>query len=89
VADAVGQERARLAALIPVRVEHEVVDQQLTAVLEQAGQAGLAVRALEDVFLVNLDHRQVAPPGVQRVSLPGEFLLLRQHLPTGGQPLIS
>jgi hypothetical protein len=66
-----------------------VVDQQLTAVLEQAGQAGLAVRALEDVFLVNLDHRQLAPLGAQRVSLPGELLFLRQQLPAGGQPLIS
>jgi hypothetical protein len=89
VADAVGQERAGLAALFPVRVEHEVVDQQLTAALEQVEQAGLAVRALEDVFLVNLDDRQLAPLSVQRVSLPGEFLLLRQQRPAGGQPLIS
>src|ERR1700729_387687 len=39
VADAVGQERARLAALIPVRVEHEMVDQQLTTAPEQVEQA--------------------------------------------------
>jgi hypothetical protein len=89
VTDAVGQERAGFAALVPVRVEHEVVDQQLTTALEQVGQAGLAVRAAEDVFLVNLDHRQLAPLGVQRVSLTGEFLLLRQQIPAGGQPLIS
>jgi hypothetical protein len=54
-----------------------------------ASVVSLAVRAAEDVFLVNLDHRQLAPLGVQRVSLAGEFLLLRQQLPAGGQPLIS
>ena len=72
MADAVGQERAGRASFIPVRVEHEVVDHQLTANLEQAGQARQAVRALEDVFLVDLDHRQLAALGVQRVPLPGE-----------------
>jgi hypothetical protein len=89
VTDAVGQERAGFAALVPVRIEHEVVDQQLTTALEQAGQASLAVRAPEEVFLVNLDHRQLAPLGIERVSLTGEFLLLRQQLPASGQPLIS
>jgi hypothetical protein len=51
--------------------------------LEQAGQASLPVRAPEEVFLVNLDHRQLALLGIQRVSLTGEFLLLRQQLPAG------
>jgi hypothetical protein len=61
----------------------------LAAALEQAGQPGLAVRASEDVCLVDLDHRPLAPLGVQRVPLPGEFLILRQQFPAGGQPLIS
>jgi len=89
VSDVVGQERAGPAAFIPARVEHEVVDQQLAAVVEQVQQAGLAVPALEHVLLVHLDHRQPAPLGVQRVPLPGEFLLPSQQLPAGGEPLIS
>ena len=89
VADVVGQERAGLAAFFPVRVEHEVVDQQLAVISEQVQQAGLTVPALEHVLLVYLGHRQPAPLGVQRVPLPGELLLLRQQLPAGGEPLIS
>ena len=54
------QERAARAALVPARVEHEVVDDELAAALEQVEQARLAVRALEDVVLVDLDHRQLA-----------------------------
>jgi len=69
--------------------EHEVVDQQLTSALERPGKGGRAGRAVEDVVLVNFDHRQRAPLGVQRVSLPREFLLLRQQFPAGGQPLLS
>jgi hypothetical protein len=38
---------------------------------------------LEDVWLVNLDHRQLAPFGAQRVSLPGEFFFMRQQFPAG------
>jgi hypothetical protein len=84
VADVVGEERAGRAALIPVRVEHEVVDQQLATVLEQIQQAGRAVPALEPVLLADLGHRQPAPLGAQRVALLGELLLPRQQLPARG-----
>jgi hypothetical protein len=64
VADVVGQERAGRTALIPVRVEHEMVDQQLTPALEQIQEAGLAIPALEQVLLADLGHRQLAPLSV-------------------------
>jgi hypothetical protein len=76
VADVVGQERAGRAAHIPVRVEHEVVDQQLAPLLEQLRQGGHAAAALEQVRLADLGHRQAAPLSVQRVALAGELLSL-------------
>jgi hypothetical protein len=46
----------------------------LTAAVEQIAQAQLVVRSLEDVVLVDLDHRQSAALSVQRTALPGKFL---------------
>ena len=89
VADAVGQERAGRAALVRVRVEHEMVDQQLTPALEQLQQAGLAVRALELVLLADLGHRHPAPLSVQCIALPGELFLPGQQLLAGREPLLS
>ena len=37
--------------------EHEVVEEQLAASLEQVGQRGLSVRPVEDVVLVDPDPR--------------------------------
>src|SRR5215216_2555194 len=62
---------------------------ELAAPLEEVEQAGLAVRTLEDVLLLDPDHRQPAPFGVQRVPLPGEFLLLGQQFLAGSEPLVS
>jgi hypothetical protein len=47
-----------------------------------------AVRAVEDVVLLDLDHGQVAALGVERIPLPGQFLLLDEQLLAGGQPLL-
>ena len=76
----------RRAAFVPVRIEHEVVDQQLAAVLEEVEQADRAFLPLEHVLLVDLDHRQPAPLGVHRVPLPGELLLGLQQPQAGGEP---
>jgi hypothetical protein len=99
VGDVVGHVRAARAALVPgssglawrrvVRVEHEMVDDELTTPAEQIEQARLAVRPLEDILLGDLDRRQSAAFGAQRVSLTGELLLPGEQLLPGSEPLGS
>src|SRR5262245_9985105 len=76
VPDVVDQEGAVWAALSPIRVEHKMVHDELTAPLEQVEQVRLAVRSLEDIRLVDLDHWQPAMFSVQRVPVTSEFLFL-------------
>jgi len=66
-----------------------VADDELPAPLEQVEQASLAVRTLEDVLLLDPDHRQPAALGVQLVLPPGELLLPGQQLLAGSKPLVS
>ena len=86
--DLVGPRRAARAALLPVGAEHEVVDDQLPAALEQVGQPDLALRAGEAVVLGHLDHRQPAALGAQRVAAAGQLLLLLEQRRAGGEPLV-
>src|SRR5205807_10184011 len=85
----VGAGGAARAAVLPLRVEHEVVDDQLRTVLEHVDEADRTVRTVEDVVLLDLNHGQVAPLGVERIPPPGQVLLLCEQLLTGGQPLVS
>src|SRR3981081_2803028 len=54
------QRRAAWARLIPCRTEHEVIDDQLLAALEQVDEPHLTLLALEDVILLDLDHRKLS-----------------------------
>jgi hypothetical protein len=65
------------------------VDDQLPPVTEQPGEADLPLRALEDVLLLDPDHGQPAPLGVQRVAPSGQLLLLGQELQPGLEPLLA
>jgi hypothetical protein len=51
--EVVGPERADATAGLVLRVEHEVVDEELAAAVEQLGQRLLAVGAVEHVFLLD------------------------------------
>src|SRR3954469_4696121 len=89
VRDLVGPGRATRAALLPFGREHEVADNELATPLKQVEQAGLPVRTLEDVLLLDPDHRQPAALSVQFVPLPGEFFLPGQQFLAGSKPLVS
>src|SRR5207248_5645714 len=70
-------------------VEHDVLDDELPAVAEQAGQRDLALRAFEHVLLADPDHGQPPPLRVQRVTAAGVLLFRgKQPLP-GCQPLLA
>src|SRR5487761_1038077 len=62
VTEAIGLVGADRTALVPGRVEHEVLHDELSPALEEIQQAGLAVRALEDVVLLDFDGRHLAAP---------------------------
>src|SRR5438105_3175614 len=84
----VRDERARLAALVPFGVKHEVVSDQLTSAIEESSQRFLAVRTVEHVLLFNLFPRQLAAPLTQLVSQSRELLLFEQQILAGGQPFL-
>ena len=58
--EAVGAQRTVRAPGLVVGMEHEVVDDELTAAGEEVGERLLAVGAIEDVLLVDAFPRQVA-----------------------------
>ena len=58
--EVVGPEGAALAADIVFGSEHEVVDDELALVLEELGERLLALRAFEDVVLLDPLPRQLA-----------------------------
>ena len=68
----VGPERAALAAGLPVRTEHEVIDDELALAAEQVREGRLAVLAVEHVSRLDLFPRQLAPLGAQRIARVGE-----------------
>ena len=77
------------ATLLPLRMEHEVVDDQLRSIVEQVDEAHRAVGADESVVLLDLDHGQVAALDVEIVPSPGLVLLLGQQLAAGEEPFVS
>jgi hypothetical protein len=76
------------AAVLPVRAEHEVADDELAAPVEQVEQGGLAFGALEDVLLLDLDHGELAALGDERVAAAGELLLLGEELLAVAEPFV-
>ena len=77
------------AAVVPRRIEHEVVDDQLALPVEEVGQGHRALGALEGVVLLDGHHGQAAAVRVEGVLLAGELLLPGQQRLAGLQPLVS
>src|ERR1700730_9857466 len=77
------------AALIPLRVEHEVVDDELASRSEQGGECHLTARRVEHVWGFHLHPRPFAPLTAQVVATSGEFLLGREQGGSLAQPLLT
>jgi hypothetical protein len=58
---------------------HEVVDDELSASLEQVKQARLSVGTIENVILFDPHHWQPAALRIQRVTRPGGGLFLGEQ----------
>src|SRR5581483_8342620 len=89
MADIVDQERAERTALFPARIKHKMVDNQLAAPIEEVKQTRLAVRPLEEIQLVDLDHGQPATFGTEPVSRARGCLFLDEQGRSRGKPLVS
>src|SRR4029453_9218162 len=85
----VGDERAVRAALVVIRAEHEVVDDELALAVEEIGERAAPVRPLEDVLLLDGHHRQLAALGGERVALAAQLFLLGEEPRARRGPLTS
>jgi hypothetical protein len=66
-----------------------VVDDELLLVAEESFERqGLAVRAVEEILLVDLDHGQLAQLGSGGVLGARDLLFLLQQRLAGGEPLL-
>ncbi len=87
-ADVIGLEGAAHATLAPVRAEHEVLDHQLAAALEQLAQANRAASVVKAVILDDAPPGQLPALLEECVALAGELLLLAQMSAVGGEPVL-
>src|SRR5262245_922068 len=85
----VGDRGAAGAALVPVRVVHEVVHDQLGTAAEQIGERGLAVFGVEQVLIVDAHPRQLAPQTGELVVPTGQLLPRLEQVEPGFQPLLT
>src|SRR5664279_6348175 len=69
----VGDERAARAAFLPSRTEHEMIDNQLAAAVEQLSQRLLSMRTLKNILFLDLLPRHLAPAAAQLIAQPGEL----------------
>src|SRR6266536_1427320 len=76
------------AACLEGRPEHEVVDEQLGAAVEEIGEGLRALLRLEAVVLLDRHPGQLAPLPGQLVAPAGELLLLLQQLLALRLPLL-
>ncbi|MDT5326770.1 MAG: hypothetical protein QOF25_3922, partial [Mycobacterium sp.] len=76
--DVVGHHRAPGASLIPFGAEHEVLNDQLAATVEQIDERGGAVLGVERVGRGDLHHRQASARGADRILHPDQLLLVHE-----------
>ena len=80
--------RAGRAARRVVGPEHEVVDEELRAPLEEVCQRGAPLVGLESILLVDPHPRQLLPPPRQLVAAPRQLLLRLEQLEPRCEPLL-
>jgi hypothetical protein len=86
--EVVGPTRAVRAAFVPLRGEHEVIDDQLAAAVEELRQRPLAVPSFEHVRLLDALPGQRAAFLTQPVPLACEFFLQAQEGVAGFEPFL-
>ena len=82
----IGPKRAMGATFLPVRPEHEMIDEELALAAEQIGECHLAGQPVENVLLFDFDPRQLATLKVQFVAQFRELLFFHQKFLAGDKP---
>ncbi|MCY1241870.1 hypothetical protein D9M72_547950 [compost metagenome] len=85
--EVVDQEGAAGAAGLPGGAEHEMVDNELTATVEQFGQRLAPGHRVENVGLFHFHPGQSQPGGIDLVACVGVFLFKREQCFARFQPL--
>jgi hypothetical protein len=85
---AAGASRVLLVDAEP-EAEHEVVDEQLGAAVEELGQGLPPAVRLEDVLLLDRHPGQLLARAGELVALPHVVLLALEELAAGGKPFLS
>src|SRR3989442_15889969 len=81
-------ERTAGTTFRPARTKHEVIDDELASARKQVCQRFLAVRPVEDIFLVDAFPRKVAALLTELIAQARELLFRGQELSARCQPLI-
>ena len=81
--------RAAWAALVPCRVEHEVIDDELPTALEERLETLFAIRAVEGIVLFDLHHGKPASLGIYAIAVLSELFFMRHEFLPLDEPLTS
>src|SRR6476646_10279056 len=87
VGDLVRPRRTTRATIVPTRIEHEVLHDELTRPVEEVEQVRLPAGPFEAVVLVDRDHRKLTALDVQRVPRSRQRLLLDEPRLPRSEPL--
>src|SRR5215217_5148079 len=87
--DGVGDRGADSATRLVGRAEHEVVDEQLRATVEELAERLRPRLGLEAVVLLDRHPGKLPPFPRELVAATGELLLLREQLLARSLPLLS
>src|SRR5579862_836303 len=82
----IGDKRAAKAGGVPVRREHQVVDEQLAAAFEKFSQSFSAGGRIVVIVLFDFDPGQCAALGGERVAIAQVPFLFGQQFLAGGEP---
>jgi hypothetical protein len=82
----IGQVGAALATFHPSRGEHEMINDQLAAILEKIGKRFLTGRSIENVFFLDLNPWQLPPMVAHLIAQPRQLLLSCQQVFSRNQP---
>jgi len=76
--ETVGPKRTTPAPFLPIRREHEVIDQELASSFEEIRQRLLPARSCKEIILADLNLGQFPALLTQPIPQPSEFFFLSQ-----------